>query len=252
MTSWEVVAFIPFLFLFLFAAWSEAQVKTGAVTFPSGTETASGFLAEPEGAGPFPALVVIQEWWGVNDQIKDVTRQIAGQGYVALAVDLYRGKVTQDPGEASNLSRTLPQDRALRDMQGAISFLKSRPNVRGDRVCSIGWCMGGSYSLLLALNSPELAACVVYYGTVVTESEQLKRISCPVLGIFGEEDSVVPVANVKAFEKAMKELNKDIAVHIYPGAAHAFANPTRTDVYLREAAEDAWAKTLAFWQRYLR
>lgn len=227
------------------------QVKTSTVTFPSGAETASGFLAEPEGAGPFPAMVVLQEWWGINDQIKDVTKQIARQGYVALAVDLYQGKVAQDPGEANGLARALPQDRALRDMQGAISFLKDRPNARGDKIGSIGWCMGGTYSLLLALNSRELAACVVYYGTLVTDSERLKGIACPVLGIFGEEDSVVPLASVKAFERAMKELNKDIAVHIYPGAGHAFANPTRTDVYRREAAEDAWTKTLAFWQRYL-
>ena len=227
-------------------------VKSTTVTYPSGGETVGGFLAEPEGAGPFPGLIVIHEWWGVNEHIKGVTRQFAEQGYASLAVDLFQGKIAKDRAEAQGLSQSLSKERATADMQAGMAFLNARSNVRGDRMGSLGWCMGGGYSLLLAMASPDLAACVVYYGNVTSELEQLRTIPCPLLGIFGEDDPVVPVASVKAFEGAMRELNKDITVHIYPGAGHGFANPTNNAGYRPDAAKDAWDKTLTFLGRPLK
>ena len=237
--------------LFSGNVWAQSTVKSSLVSYPSGQDKISGFLAEPETAGRYLGLVIIHEWWGLNAQIKDEAKKLAREGYVALAVDLYRGQVTRDPGQARRLSRSLPRERALRDMRAAIAFLKSRPNVRPDKIGSLGWCMGGGQNLILAINSPELSACVIYYGGLTSDRERLRRINCPVLGIFGEEDRAIPVAGVKTFEKAMKYLGKDISIYIYPRAGHAFANPTRGSSYRSEATADAWNKTLAFFNKHL-
>jgi carboxymethylenebutenolidase len=232
-------------------AETEGLPEGKTVSYRSDGEEVSGFLVVPEGKGPFPAIVVIHEWWGLNEQVKRKARELAKEGYVTLAVDLYRGKVTDDPEEAHELLRGLPEDRAIRDLLSAVSYLKTLPNVKKDKIGSIGWCMGGGFSLSLAVNSPELAACVVYYGRLITDREQLKRIKAPILGFFGEEDRGIPVSSVRAFEKTMKELGKEVTVYIYPNAGHAFANEERPS-YNPEAAKDAWAKTLSFFEKTLK
>lgn len=221
------------------------------VSYSSGGETVQGFLARPEGTGPFPAIVVIHEWWGLNDQIKGMATKFAESGYVALAVDLYRGRVTADRDEAHELSRSLPEDRAIRDLKAAVGYLRSRLDVRHDRIGSIGWCMGGGYSLVLALNQPDLTASVIYYGRLVTEATSLRRLNTPILGFFGEEDRGIPVSGVREFEAQANGLGKSVTVHIYPGAGHAFANETRPS-YRPEAAADAWEKTLSFFAAKLK
>ena len=227
-----------------------AEVAGENVRYVSGSETVEGFLARPEGAGPFPGVVVIHEWWGLNDQVKGMAAKLAENGYVALAIDLYRGRVAAEREEAHELSRGLPEDRAIRDLKAAVAYLRSRHDVRGDRIGSIGWCMGGGYSLALALNQPDLAAAVIYYGRLVTEAESLKPLQASVLGLFGEEDRGIPVSSVRAFEAQAQALGKSVAVHIYPGAGHAFANESRPS-YRAEAARDAWEKTLKFFQEKL-
>ena len=151
------------------AAWSffaiaatalAAPVKTQDVTFPSGSETIAGYLAAPDSPGKHPALVVLHEDWGLTDWVKEQTRKLAGQGYVALAVDLYRGQVAHDPAFAYELMISTPPDRALRDMEAAIHFLAARADVNKEKIGSIGWSVGGKWSLLLAVNDPFLAACV--------------------------------------------------------------------------------------------
>ncbi|HSE83726.1 MAG TPA: dienelactone hydrolase family protein, partial [Thermodesulfobacteriota bacterium] len=121
-----------------------------------------------------------------------------------------------------------------------------------DKIGSIGWCMGGGYSLSLAINSPELAGAVIYYGRLVTDKDQLKKINAPIIGFFGEEDRGIPVSSVREFEKTMKELGKDVSVYIYPEAGHAFANEERASSYNASAAKDAWEKTLAFFEKHLK
>ena len=158
----------------------------------SGDETVSAYLAVPDSGGPHPALVVIHEWWGLNDWVKEQAQKFAEQGYVALAVDLYRGKVAYDPNLAHELSRGLPQDQAIRDLKAAFDYLASRPDVRHDKIGSVGWCMGGGFSLLLAVNEPKLAACVVNYGSMPTDKDDIQRIQAPVLGNFGAEDRGIP------------------------------------------------------------
>src|SRR5271166_4798516 len=153
------------------------------VSYKSGDETVSGILYTPAGKGPFPALIVIHEWWGLNDWVKEQAGNLADQGYVALAIDLYRGKVATTPDMAHEIMRGVPEDRAKRDLHAAFEFLASQPNVKKDRIGSIGWCMGGGYSLDVALQEPTLAATVINYGHLATDVEALKRINAHILGL---------------------------------------------------------------------
>jgi carboxymethylenebutenolidase len=228
-----------------------AAPKTETVQFLSGKDTVSAFLALPEKAGPHPALIVIHEWWGLNDWVKEQTVKLAEQGYVALAVDLYRGKVAADPSEAHELMRGLPQDRAIRDLQSGFVFLATRKDVEPGHIGSIGWCMGGGLSLQLAIHTPRLAACVVNYGSLPTDPNDIQQILAPVLGNFGAEDRGITPADVTAFEKTMKAMNRRIDVKIYDGAGHGFENPNNTTGYRPEAAADAWSRTLAFLHKAL-
>jgi carboxymethylenebutenolidase len=234
---------------------SAADVKTSMITFKSGDVEVSGFLAEPEGPGPYPAIVVIQEWWGLTDWIKDNAKRLAGLGYVTLAPDLYHGKVAQTPQAATQLMKGLPRDRAVRDLKAAVSTLTEKANVKKDKIGSVGWCMGGGYSLDLALNDTEIKACVVCYGRPVTDAAKLKPLQATVLGIFGEEDRGIPPSTVQKFESALKEAGKKIAaMKLYP-AGHGFMRPGNpgqaNPVYNEEAAKDAWKQIEAFFGKQL-
>lgn len=227
------------------------EIETRKVDFKSGGDTVQAYLATPKGKGTFPGLVVIHEWWGLNDWIRSQADALAREGYVALAVDLYRGRVTTDPMEAHELSRALPEDRALRDLKAGFNYLRQLPQTRGKPLGVIGWCMGGSWSLTLAVEEPRLRACVIYYGRLLTEQGLLKRIQCPVLGIFGDSDRGIPVELVRAFENQMKRLRKQVEVHLFAGAGHAFANPNNQRGYNPQAAQKAWQITLNFLRRTL-
>jgi carboxymethylenebutenolidase len=240
------------LALLLLAA-APLQAKEETVTFKSGTETASAFLASAEGKGPFPAVVVIQEWWGLNDWVKDQARALAKEGYQALAVDLYRGKVTDKQEEAHQLMMGTPPDRVMRDLKAALEYLKGRPDVRKDRIGAIGWCMGGRYTLALATEEPTLAAAVAYYGAPPTDPAAIAKIKAPVLGNFGGEDKGPSPEQVKEFEAAMKKAGKSVDLKIYEGAGHAFANENNPwKGYRAEAARDAWARTTKFLAAHLK
>jgi carboxymethylenebutenolidase len=223
------------------------------VTFKSGTDTGSGLLVAPEGKGPFPAVVVIQEWWGLNDWVKDQARALAKEGYVALAVDLYHGKVADKQEDAHQLMSGLSSDLALRDLKGAYAYLQSRADVRKGHGGAIGWCMGGMYALKLATEEPGLKAVVAYYGAPPAEEAALARIKAAVMGNYGADDKGPSPAQVKAFEAAMTKLGKPVDVKIYPGAGHAFANPNNPwKGYREDAAKDAWARTVAFFAKHLK
>jgi carboxymethylenebutenolidase len=232
---------------------SLAPAAEQMVTYKSGAESVSGLLVTPEGAGPFPAVIVIHEWWGLDAWVKDQARALAREGYVALAVDLYRGKATDKQEEAHQYMSGMPEDRAMRDLQAALAFLKSRKDVRGNRVGAIGWCMGGKYALKLATEEPELAAAAAYYGAPPTDAAAIARIKAPVLGNFGGEDTGPSPEQVKAFEAAMKKAGKSVDVKLYPGAGHAFANVNNPwKGYREEAAKDAWSRVVAFFARHLK
>jgi carboxymethylenebutenolidase len=220
--------------------------RTETVQFPSGTETVSGFLAMPEKPGRYPALVVVHEWWGLTDWVKEQAQKLAEQGYIALAVDLYKGQVTTDPEVAHELMRGLPQDRAVSDLKAGFAYLATRKDVDRDHIGSIGWCMGGGYALQLAIHEPHLAACVVNYGALPTDPNDIQQIFAPVLGSFGANDRGITPTDVQGFEKTMRGMNRRVDVKIYDGAGHGFENSTNTAGYRADAAADAWARTLAF------
>jgi carboxymethylenebutenolidase len=241
-----------FALLALLAA-AAAPAAEQQVTFKSGDEQASGLLVAPEGKGPFPATVVVQEWWGLNDWVKDQARALAKEGYVALAVDLYRGKVATKQEDAHQLMMGTPPDQALRDLRAGFAYLQARPDVKKDRVGAIGWCMGGRYTLQLATVEPALAAAVAYYGAPPTDSAAIAAIRAPVLGSFGAEDKGPTPEQARAFEAAMKKAGKAIDVKVYDGAGHAFANVDNPwGGYRKEAAEDAWARSTAFLAKHLK
>lgn len=222
------------------------------VTYKSGDETVKGVMYTPSGKGPFPALIVIHEWYGLNDWVKQQASQLADQGYVTLAIDLYRGKVAANGDEAHELMRGLPEDRAARDLLAAFNYLASQKNVKPTKIGSIGWCMGGGYSLAAALNEPRLAATVINYGRLVTDSAAMQKINAPILGLFGGQDRGIPPDSVNAFAEQMKKLGKKVDVHIYPDAGHAFENENNKDGYREADAKDARARTLAFLQQNLK
>jgi carboxymethylenebutenolidase len=245
----------------LLAVWSlfaiavpalAVPVKTQDVTFPSGPATVAGYLAAPESPGKHPALVVIHEDSGLTDWIKEQTRKLAGQGYVALAVDLYRGQVAHDPEYAYELMISTPPDRALRDMEAAIHFLAARMDVNQEKMGSIGWSVGGKWSLLLAVNDPFLAACVVNYGSMPTDPADIQKIHAPVLGIFGGDDRYISARDVEDFESAMNSAHKSFDVKVYPNVGPGFENSDNKLAYREGAAEDAWQRTLTFLDQHLK
>jgi carboxymethylenebutenolidase len=201
------------------------------------------------------AVVMIHEWWGVNDNIKNMANTLAKEGYVVLAADLYKGEVATDPNHAQELLQSVRsnQDEAITNLQSAVKYLSSLPNVNASRIASLGWCFGGGQSLQLALNSKQqpLAATILYYGTpLVTDKQALLNIKWPILGIFGDQDQAIPVEEVKQFETALNADRIPNEIHIYPGVGHAFANPSG-DNYAPKETADAWQKTLAFLNRYV-
>jgi carboxymethylenebutenolidase len=221
-----------------------AESKT--ISYKSGDETVQAVLYTPAGKGPFPALIVIHEWWGLNDWVKDQASKLADQGYEALAIDLYRGKVAATPEMAHEIMRGVPEDRAKRDLHAAFEFLQSQPNVKKNRIGAIGWCMGGGYSLDVALQEPTLAADVINYGHLATDPEALKKINAPILGLFGGQDQGITADDIHKFEAAMKQLGKKIDIKIYDDAGHAFENLNNKGGYRADDAADAWKRTVSF------
>ena len=200
-------------------------------------------------AAALPGLVVIHEWWGLNDNIVDQARRLADQGYAALAVDLYGGETADAPDAAMALMQAVDAEAAVDNLRQAHAFLAARG---APAVGSIGWCFGGGQSLQAALALPaELDAAVVYYGQPVTDAEALRPLQMPVLGIFGAEDAAFPPDTLDAFQAALAEAGVTHEVVVYPGADHAFANPSG-ERYQPEAAEDAWARTTAFLAEHLQ
>jgi len=231
-------------------AGSAATAKE--VSYKSGNETVQAVLYMPQGKGPFPALVVIHEWWGLNDWVKEQASKLADEGYVTLAVDLYRGKVATTADEAQKIMRDVPDERADQDLHVAVAFLKSQPEVKKDRVGAIGWCMGGGYALDVAMQEQTLAADVINYGELQADPADLKKIKSPILGIFGGVDRSIPQSDVNKFAQQLKSMGKSVDVHIYPEAGHAFENPNNTQGYRKDDAADAWTRTVAFLAEHLK
>ncbi len=220
------------------------------VNFSSNGGTASGFLAIPD-KGSGPGVIVIQEWWGLVEHIKDVCDRFANEGYVALAPDLYHGKTTKSPDEAGKLMMAMQIDEGEKDLRGAIQFLINHEATTGDKVGAVGFCMGGALSLYAATKNPKVGACVVFYGGHPNVKPDLPNLQAPMLGIYAGRDGFVTPDLVRDLERQLIALGKSAEVHIYPDADHAFFNDQRPDVYNAKAAEDAWKRTIQFFAKNL-
>jgi len=212
-----------------------------------------GYFSEPlHGKHPLPGIIVIHEWWGLNDNIRSMADQLAGEGYAALAVDLYGGQSAKDPNDAKKLMLGVFKDSdAARDnLKQAYAYLQDHEHA--PRIGVIGWCFGGGWSLQTALMFPDtLAAAVMYYGQPVDDVAALSKLRMPLMGFFGEQDKGITVQDVRAFQEALKAAKVHAEIHEYPNAGHAFANPSGQN-YRPAAAADAWKRTLAFFARYLQ
>ncbi len=241
-------------------------VPSGAVTEPSrsvvdgevvyGTvdgRPLRGYMARPEApivGQRLPAILVIHEWWGLNENVKTMTRRLAAEGYVALAVDMFGGTVATTPEQARTLTAGVMANReaGVRNLAEAAKWARAQG---APKLATLGWCFGGGWSLGAALAMPEqVDASVMFYGQVVTDRERLARLDAPLLGIFGEADRGIPVAQVREMEAALKSLGKNVEVVVYPGAGHGFANPSGQS-YDATAADDAWRRTVTFLRRHL-
>jgi carboxymethylenebutenolidase len=200
---------------------------------------------------PLPAIIVIHEWWGLNDNVRAMADRLAGEGYIVLAVDLFNGSVAESREMARQQMLAVVEnaEAANDNLQQAYKFVHD--SAGAPRIGSLGWCFGGGWSLNAAMLFPEeLDAAVIYYGQVTDDEDRLRPISAPILGLFGAEDKGIPVDSVRGFEEALERLRKNYTIHVYEGADHAFANPTG-NAYNAEAAEDAWEKTLEFLDLHL-
>jgi carboxymethylenebutenolidase len=227
-----------------------ANILTETVQFPAGEREAMGYLAYAEGNAQRPGLLVLQEFWGLNDHIKDVTRRLAAEGFVALAPDMYDGKVTADPTVARQMLTSLDQAAALQKLQGAVACLKANANVAKDKIGVIGFCMGGFLALNIACHNRDVRVATPFYGRIPPDSV-LENLTAPVLYFFGEQDKHLPAADVDRLEQFIKRTGRSGGVVRYPQADHAFFNDTRKEVYREADAKDAWDKALSFLRKYL-
>lgn len=222
------------------------------VSFTSGNETVHALLYTPSTPGPHPAIIVIHEWWGLVPWVKQQASDLADQGYVTLAVDLYRGKTADNPETAHELMRGLPQDRGVRDLVSGVDYLKTLKSVDPHRIGAVGWCMGGGFAAQLAVADPDLRAVAINYGSLPTDPVALKQIHAAILGNFGALDQGITPQDVHDFASAMKSLGKPVDVKIYPDAGHAFENPDNKTGYRPADAKDAHQRMRTFFHDHLQ
>ncbi|MBV6459570.1 MAG: hypothetical protein HONBIEJF_02718 [Fimbriimonadaceae bacterium] len=208
-----------------------------------------GYLSKAEGGGP--GVIVIQEWWGLVDHIKNVADRFAAAGFTALAPDFYHGQIAEEPDTAGKLMMALNIGEAEKILRGAVARLLADPSTRGDKVGVIGFCMGGQLALLAAATNPQIGACANFYGIHPNVNPPFENVSGPVLGIFAENDDFTNATIVSNLSQRLTELGKSHEFHTYPGTTHAFFNDDRPAVYDQRAADDAWGKVVAFFGKHL-
>jgi carboxymethylenebutenolidase len=239
---------------------SQVELQNSTVNYFEG---ASGYLVYPASSEEsqatnetkLPAVLMIHENKGLNDHIKNMANLLAQQGYLVLAVDMFKGEVVTEQNDSRRLTQAVRSnpENAINNLQAAVEYVSSLPNVDPSKIASMGWCFGGGQSLQLALNSQDhpLAATIVYYGSpLITDNSNLSKIKWPVLGVFGDQDQGIPVEKVNEFKATLEEVGVPNEIHIYPGVGHAFANPSG-DNYAPTETQDAWEKTVSFLKRYL-
>jgi carboxymethylenebutenolidase len=220
------------------------------ITFTINGQKGDGWLAKPA-SGKGPAVVVIQEWWGLVPHIKEVTERFADEGFVAFAPDLYHGKTTNSPNEAGRLLMELDVERAGREISGAGAYLLQRPECASKKFGVVGFCMGGALAQYVATSNPNVGAAVSFYGGFKKVPLDWKHLAAPLLLVYGGKDQGVPAADAKPLEEKLRAMGKDVETVVYPGADHAFFNDSRANVYDAKASVDAWKRTLALFRKSL-
>lgn len=239
---------------------SQVELKNNTVNYFEGATGYLVYLVSSEkgqstNETKLPAVIMIHENKGLNDHIKNMANLLAQQGYVVLAADLFKGEVVTEQNDSRRLTQAVRSnpENAINNLQAAVEYASSLPNVDPSRIASMGWCFGGGQSLQLALNSQDhpLAATIIYYGSaLVTDNSNLSKIKWPVLGVFGDQDRGIPVEKVNEFKATLDEVGVPNEIYIYKGVGHAFANPSG-DNYAPTETQDAWEKTVAFLKKYL-
>jgi carboxymethylenebutenolidase len=226
-------------------------IAAGFVDYAGNGNTIDGYLARPTDGRPHPGVILIQEWWGIDAHIKELTERLAGEGYVVLAPDLYHGKVAQEPDEAMKITMTFNQDQAIAEIRQAIDYLQSRDDVQPKQLGVTGFCMGGRLVWRVAeLENGELAAIAPFYaGRYNPSVEDIRKVTAPALVVWGEQDQSIPADQREHITRLLEQEGKVHQIRIYP-AGHAFLNnyhPT----YNAEAAQQAWSELLAWFKQYL-
>jgi carboxymethylenebutenolidase len=229
------------------------EISSSMVDFPGGNvaKNTKGFLAKPNEVGRHPGVIVIHEIWGLVDHIKDVGSRLAREGYVALAVDLFEEKIVSKLEEGRTLRERFTEEKILGDLNGAFNYLKTLSYVNQNRIGSVGFCMGGGLSLLLACHNRELAAPVIFYGRNPSPIELVKNLRCPILGNYAGADMAITESDINLLKQTLTKYDKKFDIKVYPEAPHAFFNDTREN-YRPEAAKDAWQRTLRFFNEQLK
>lgn len=228
---------------------NEKNTTTSRTQFTANGKQAGAFIAKPGGITNAPAVIIVHEWWGLNPHIEDIARRYADEGFIAVAADLFEGVTTKDAKEAANLMSALKPEQGIESLKVVLEGLRAMPEVTAVGVT--GFCMGGTFALLLACNA-KVEACAPFYGDVPTDTTLIGRLSCPVLFIGGEKDQWITVEKMNRLEAALKQYGKPGEVRIYKGADHAFFNNTRPEVYSPADAADAWQRVVEFFNKNLR
>jgi carboxymethylenebutenolidase len=222
------------------------------VEFPCDGRKTAGYLAVPK-SGKGIGVIVLQEWWGLVPHIKKIADRLAGEGFTALAPDLYHGHCATTPDEAGRLMMALDVPKVAEDLRGAIDFLRARPECGSKRVGAVGFCLGGQLSLYAACVHPDaVGACVNFYGIHPNVNPDVAKLQAPVLGFFAEKDVYVNAKVVKELSDRLKQAGRPHEFKTYPGVNHAFFNDTRPEVYDAAAAEDAWKRMTTFFRANLK
>ena len=234
--------------------FNDRDLKERMVQYSGEGVTVRAYAVAPAVKERRPAIIIVQEWWGLNDHMKDVARRMAKEGYVAIVPDLYSrlgNRVTSDPNEAGKLMNSLQQSDGLKDLDATVAYLKAAPEVDPAKIGVMGFCMGGGYALLLPCVNRDIKAAVPFYGPVPNPDTPLQHLACPILYIYGEEDGWITKTDVQRLANALKKYNKPGEIKTYPGASHAFFNDTRSEVYKAAEAKDAAGRVLSFFRQHL-
>jgi carboxymethylenebutenolidase len=233
---------------------AKQDILTRDVNYAGRACTIKAHVAQPAAEESAPAVIVVQEWWGLNDHIRDVARRLAREGYFAIAPDLYSRqghRVATDPNTAAQLMGGLKKEDGIADLKTTVEWLRAQKETRSTRIGITGFCMGGSYAMLLPCESKEISAAAPFYGEIPSD-EKLKQLPCPVFYAYGENDGWIQRADVDRLAAALKKFDKPGEVKVYKGCSHGFFNDTRADVYRAEEAKDAWDRTLKLFAANLK